>query len=85
MRGQDTEARVKMNDEKIKLNKQLPYLVGNVIEILTVEPEDEEEEKAGGNVDEGACGACPIQPSARAPTSRPRRAATVLPPAAGSR
>ena len=34
--------------EKIKLNKQLPYLVGNVVEVLDVEPEEEED---GGNVD----------------------------------
>ena len=32
------------NVEKIKLNKQLPYLVANVVELLEVEEEDEEEE-----------------------------------------
>eukprot|EP00188_Purpureofilum_apyrenoidigerum_P000202 Plantae.Rhodophyta-Purpureofilum_apyrenoidigerum.ctg1080.p1 GENE.Plantae.Rhodophyta-Purpureofilum_apyrenoidigerum.ctg1080~~Plantae.Rhodophyta-Purpureofilum_apyrenoidigerum.ctg1080.p1 ORF type:complete len:438 (-),score=122.40 Plantae.Rhodophyta-Purpureofilum_apyrenoidigerum.ctg1080:102-1415(-) len=37
------------NTEKIRLNKQLPYLVGNVVEILEV-GEDEEEED-GANVD----------------------------------
>ena len=31
--------KVKDNQEKIKLNKQLPYLVGNVVEILDVNPE----------------------------------------------
>ena len=32
---QNTEkARILENEEKIKLNKQLPYLVGNVVEIL---------------------------------------------------
>jgi 26S proteasome regulatory subunit T5 len=30
--------------EKIKLNNQLPYLVGNIVEVLDVQPEDEEEE-----------------------------------------
>jgi len=41
--------RIKENEEKIKLNKQLPYLVGNVVEVLDVGEEDEEED--GGNVD----------------------------------
>mmetsp|Transcript_26043 Transcript_26043/g.34159 ORF Transcript_26043/g.34159 Transcript_26043/m.34159 type:complete len:438 (+) Transcript_26043:125-1438(+) len=36
--------KVKDNNEKVKLNKQLPYLVGNVVEMLEMEPEDEEEE-----------------------------------------
>jgi len=31
-----TKARIMENQEKIKLNKQLPYLVSNVIEILEV-------------------------------------------------
>ena len=29
------------NKEKIKLNKQLPYLVGNVVEVLDVAGEDD--------------------------------------------
>ena len=41
---------VKENKEKIKLNNQLPYLVGNVVEVLTVKPEEEDEED-GANVD----------------------------------
>jgi len=36
--------RIKENLDKIKLNKQLPYLVGNVVEILDMEEEEEEEE-----------------------------------------
>lgn len=40
---------IKENRDKIKMNKQLPYLVGNVIELLDISPGDEEEE--GGNVD----------------------------------
>ncbi len=36
--------RIKENTEKIKLNKQLPYLVANVVELLEMEPEDEPEE-----------------------------------------
>ncbi|MBA0785534.1 hypothetical protein Gotri_025936 [Gossypium trilobum] len=42
--------KVKENQEKIKLNKQLPYLVGNIVEILEMNPEDEAEED-GANID----------------------------------
>ncbi|KAG0167568.1 TATA-box-binding protein 1 [Apophysomyces sp. BC1034] len=42
--------RIKDNKDKIKLNKQLPYLVGNVVELLDVDPEDDGEEE-GANVD----------------------------------
>eukprot|EP00850_Spirogloea_muscicola_P010030 SM000058S18460 [mRNA] locus=s58:34423:37977:+ [translate_table: standard] len=42
--------KTKENLEKVKLNKQLPYLVGNVVEILDVSPEEEAEED-GANVD----------------------------------
>ncbi|KAJ7287922.1 hypothetical protein O6H91_Y315000 [Diphasiastrum complanatum] len=45
-----TKEKIKENQEKIKLNKQLPYLVGNVVEILDVNPEDDAEED-GANVD----------------------------------
>ena len=31
--------KIKENHDKIKLNKQLPYLVGNVVEILDLKPE----------------------------------------------
>jgi len=40
---------VKANQDKIKLNKTLPYLVGNIVEILELAPEDGEDE--GSNVD----------------------------------
>jgi len=40
---------VKANQDKIKLNKTLPYLVGNIVEILDLPPEDGEDE--GSNVD----------------------------------
>ena len=39
------------NKEKIKLNKQLPYLVSNVVEILDVSKEDEEEEQSEAAMD----------------------------------
>jgi 26S proteasome regulatory subunit T5 len=38
------ELRKKENEEKIKLNKQLPFLVSNVVEILDLEPEINEDE-----------------------------------------
>jgi len=37
-RGQND--RIRENMEKVKLNKQLPYLVGNVVEILEPDAED---------------------------------------------
>merc|ERR1719242_143808 len=46
------EDRVKENKEKIKLNKQLPYLVSNVVEILDVTKEDEQEEQSEAAMDE---------------------------------
>ena len=36
--------RIKENQDKIKLNKQLPYLVGNIIEVLELESVDGEED-----------------------------------------
>jgi 26S proteasome regulatory subunit T5 len=38
---------VQDNKNKIKQNKQLPWLVSNVVEILDIEPEQDDE----GNVD----------------------------------
>ncbi|CDR44353.1 CYFA0S14e02124g1_1 [Cyberlindnera fabianii] len=42
--------KVKDNTEKIENNKQLPYLVGNIVELLDVEAE-EEAKSQGANVD----------------------------------
>ncbi|CAG8554728.1 1515_t:CDS:2 [Paraglomus brasilianum] len=42
--------KIKDNREKIKVNKQLPYLVGNVVELLDMNPNDEPEED-GANID----------------------------------
>jgi 26S proteasome regulatory subunit T5 len=36
---QGNKEKLKDNLEKIKLNKQLPYLVGNVVEVLDQVPE----------------------------------------------
>ncbi|KAJ1881723.1 26S proteasome regulatory subunit 6A [Coemansia sp. RSA 486] len=37
-------AKIKDNTDKININKQLPYLVSNVVEILDINPDEEEEE-----------------------------------------
>lgn len=42
--------KIKENKEKIKLNNQLPYLVGNIVEVLDIKPEEDEEED-GSTVD----------------------------------
>lgn len=42
--------KIKENAEKIKVNKTLPYLVSNVIELLDVDPQEQAEED-GANVD----------------------------------
>ena len=41
--------KIKENKDKVKVNKSLPYLVANVIELLDVDGEDQEED--GANVD----------------------------------
>ncbi|KAL3786379.1 hypothetical protein ACHAW5_004776 [Stephanodiscus triporus] len=52
-RGQ--RERIRENIEKVKLNKQLPYLVGNVVEVLEPEAEDglddDEDMEEGGATD----------------------------------
>ncbi|KAK7115658.1 26S proteasome regulatory subunit 6A-B [Littorina saxatilis] len=47
---QAQKEKIKENTEKIKVNKTLPYLVSNVIELLDMEPQDGGEED-GANVD----------------------------------
>jgi len=42
--------RIKENEDKIKMNKQTPYLVAHVVEILDINPNEEEDEE-GANVD----------------------------------
>ena len=49
-RGQ--RERIKENQEKVKVNKQLPYLVGNVVEVL--DPEAEDGESFGSKKEAGA-------------------------------
>jgi 26S proteasome regulatory subunit T5 len=43
--------KIKDNTEKIKQNKVLPYLVGNVVEILEMDPDIDEDAEEGANVD----------------------------------
>jgi 26S proteasome regulatory subunit T5 len=38
---QAQKEKIKENTEKIKVNKTLPYLVSNVIELLDVDPQDQ--------------------------------------------
>ncbi|KAF7639749.1 26S proteasome subunit P45 family protein [Meloidogyne graminicola] len=45
---QTLKEKVKENNERVKVNKQLPYLVSNVIELLDLEDQQEDE---GANVD----------------------------------
>jgi 26S proteasome regulatory subunit T5 len=64
---QAQKERIKENTEKIKLNKILPYLVANVVEMLDMELEEEPEED-GANIDldahrKGTC--CVLKTSTR--------------------
>ncbi|RWS16741.1 26S protease regulatory subunit 6A-A-like protein [Dinothrombium tinctorium] len=43
--------KIKENTEKIKVNKALPYLVSNVIELLDIDPQNQGEEEEGANID----------------------------------
>lgn len=53
--------RLQDNLEKIKLNKQLPYLVSNIVEILEVDPEgDADEEGANVDLDDVRKGKCAV-------------------------
>eukprot|EP01116_Phalansterium_solitarium_P004488 TRINITY_DN15504_c0_g1_i1.p1 TRINITY_DN15504_c0_g1~~TRINITY_DN15504_c0_g1_i1.p1 ORF type:complete len:428 (-),score=67.34 TRINITY_DN15504_c0_g1_i1:99-1382(-) len=58
--------KIKDNAEKIKLNKQLPYLVGNIVELLDA-PEEDQEEGANMDADLGnrAGKACVVKTSTR--------------------
>lgn len=48
------------NLEKIKLNKQLPYLVSNVVELLDVDPDEEQDEGSNMDVDGARKGKCAV-------------------------
>jgi 26S proteasome regulatory subunit T5 len=51
--------KIRDNGEKIKQNKVLPYLVGNVVEILDVDP-DSEEDGANQDLDSMRKGKCAV-------------------------
>lgn len=53
--------RVRDNQEKIKLNKQLPYLVSNVVEVLEMAPDElDPEEGATMDLDAARKGKCAV-------------------------
>ncbi|KAL3318061.1 26S proteasome regulatory subunit 6A [Cichlidogyrus casuarinus] len=54
------EAKVKESKSKIKINKALPYLVSNVVELLDVEPESDEEDGANVDLDSQRKGKCAV-------------------------
>ncbi|PFH37647.1 26S proteasome regulatory subunit, S6a family AAA ATpase [Besnoitia besnoiti] len=55
------QERIKDNQEKIRLNRQLPYLVANVVELFDNEEADEEEEDgAVGDIDAQRKGKCVV-------------------------
>jgi len=51
MREKEVDRKIKENKEKIKLNKALPYLVANVVEILDDLEQDEEDDGAAMDID----------------------------------
>eukprot|EP01134_Creolimax_fragrantissima_P007798 CFRG7798T1 len=56
-----SQEKIKENAEKIKVNKTLPYLVANVVEILDVDPSDQaEEEGANTDLDSQRKGKCAV-------------------------
>lgn len=53
--------RLQDNLEKIKLNKQLPYLVANIVEVLDIDPEEAaDDEGANVDLDEARKGKCAV-------------------------
>ncbi|CAH2044667.1 unnamed protein product, partial [Iphiclides podalirius] len=52
--------KIKENTEKIKVNKTLPYLVSNVIELLDVDPQEGEEDGAVVDLDSQRKGKCAV-------------------------
>ncbi|CAF1077457.1 unnamed protein product [Adineta steineri] len=57
---QSTRDRIKDNKEKIKVNKTLPYLVSNVIELFDLDPQGEEDEGANIDLDAQRQGKCAV-------------------------
>merc|ERR1711970_380479 len=58
---QTMKDKIKENTEKVKVNKVLPYLVSNIVEILDVEPDPEcEQEGANQDADSQRKGKCAV-------------------------
>ncbi|CAF0909180.1 unnamed protein product, partial [Rotaria sordida] len=57
---QSMRDRIKDNKEKIKVNKTLPYLVSNVIELFDLDPQGEEDEGANIDLDAQRKGKCAV-------------------------
>ncbi|KAL3866027.1 hypothetical protein ACJMK2_043368 [Sinanodonta woodiana] len=57
---QAQKEKIKENTEKIKVNKTLPYLVSNVIELLDMDPQDAEEDGANIDLDAQRKGKCAV-------------------------
>ncbi|VDO04177.1 unnamed protein product [Rodentolepis nana] len=54
------QSKVKDSKSKIKMNKALPYLVATIVELLDIEPEDEEEDGANVDLDAQRKGKCAV-------------------------
>ena len=78
-RGQ--RERICENIEKVKLNKQLPYLFGNVVEVLEPEAVDGLEEEEGG--EEGATTDVDAQRKTRSAVTRTSTRQTIYLPVPG--
>uniref|UniRef100_A0A2K5XSW7 AAA+ ATPase domain-containing protein n=1 Tax=Mandrillus leucophaeus TaxID=9568 RepID=A0A2K5XSW7_MANLE len=52
--------KIKENSEKIKVNKTLPYLISNIIELLDVDTNDQEEDGAHIDLDSQRKGKCAV-------------------------
>jgi 26S proteasome regulatory subunit T5 len=58
---QTMKDKIKENTEKVKINKVLPYLVSNIVEILDVEPDpDNEDDGANIDIDSQRTGKCAV-------------------------
>ncbi|KAJ1970745.1 26S proteasome regulatory subunit 6A [Dimargaris xerosporica] len=52
--------KIKENQQKINMNRQLPYLVSNVVEVLDMNPDDEEDDGANVDLDSQREGKCAV-------------------------
>jgi len=52
--------RINENKEKVKLHKKLPYLVGHVVEVIDLQPEEDNEDGANVDLDSKRAGKCVV-------------------------